>query len=74
MSVEIAMNSVDIELDDEALDAVAGGSGSLLEATKFKQQQVALTSGTGSSAYGSYTATDLAAMNIDTSALKIGVA
>ena len=70
MSVEIAMNSVDIELDDEALDAVAGGA-SLLEATKFKQNQVALISGTGSGAHGSYTATDLAAMNIDTSAFKI---
>ena len=69
MSVEIAMTSVDIELDDEALDAVAGGA-SLLENTNFKQQQVALASVTGSGAHGSKTATDFAALNIDTSALK----
>ena len=70
MSVEITMINVDIELSEQDLDAVAGGV-SLLESTNFKQHQVALASGTGSGAKGSYTATNFAALSIDTSAFKI---
>ena len=70
MSVEITMNNVDIELSEQDLDTVAGGV-SLLESTNYKEHQVAVASGTGSGAKGSYTATDFAALSVDTSALKI---
>ena len=70
MSVEITMTNVDIELSEQDLDAVSGGV-SLLESTNFKQHQVALASVTGSGAHGSNTATDFAALSIDTSAFKI---
>ena len=70
MLVENTINSADIELSDEDLDAVAGGTATLVEATSYRAKLTVFSLKTSSGPGGSTSVLNVASLFIDTGAFK----